>query len=117
MLRAYDKTNGKEVGAVYMPAQQSGTPMTYAVNGRQFIVVADQRRELQGRVSGVRVAVVTMAAMICGFADSPIGARRASAERRDRSEPSPDELVARASPSKSTGRRAHAKIVIWLWSG
>ena len=39
MLRAYDKTDGKEVGAVYMPAQQSGTPMTYAVNGRQFIVV------------------------------------------------------------------------------
>src|SRR5262249_6336247 len=31
MLRAYDKTNGKEVGAVFMPAQQSGTPMTYAI--------------------------------------------------------------------------------------
>jgi glucose dehydrogenase len=40
MLRAYDKKNGHEVGTVYMPAQQSGTPMTYAVNGRQFIVVA-----------------------------------------------------------------------------
>jgi quinoprotein glucose dehydrogenase len=39
MLRAYDKTNGREVGAVYMPAQQSGTPMTYAIDGRQFIVV------------------------------------------------------------------------------
>ena len=36
---SYDKTNGKEVGAVYMPAQQSGTPMTYSVNGRQLIVV------------------------------------------------------------------------------
>jgi len=40
MLRAYDKKTGKEVGTVYMPAQQSGTPMTYSVNGRQFIVVA-----------------------------------------------------------------------------
>jgi quinoprotein glucose dehydrogenase len=40
MLRAYDKKSGAEVGAIYMPAQQSGTPMTYAVNGRQFIVVA-----------------------------------------------------------------------------
>jgi quinoprotein glucose dehydrogenase len=40
MLRAYDKTNGKEVGAVYMPAQQSGTPMTYLANGKQYIVVA-----------------------------------------------------------------------------
>ena len=40
MLRAYDKATGKEVGAVYMPAQQSGTPMTYAIGGRQYIVVA-----------------------------------------------------------------------------
>jgi quinoprotein glucose dehydrogenase len=40
MLRAYDKASGKEVGAVYMPAQQSGTPMTYALSGKQYIVVA-----------------------------------------------------------------------------
>jgi quinoprotein glucose dehydrogenase len=40
MLRAYDKTSGKEVGAVWMPAQQSGSPMTYMVNGKQYIVVA-----------------------------------------------------------------------------
>src|SRR5439155_26175832 len=40
MLRAYDKTTGKEVGAVWMPAPQSGSPMTYTVNGKQYIVVA-----------------------------------------------------------------------------
>ncbi len=40
MLRAYDKQTGKEVGNVWMPAQQSGTPMTYSVNGKQYIVVA-----------------------------------------------------------------------------
>jgi quinoprotein glucose dehydrogenase len=40
MLRAYDKATGKEVGAVYMPAQQSGGIMTYMVNGKQYIVVA-----------------------------------------------------------------------------
>jgi quinoprotein glucose dehydrogenase len=40
MLRAYDKATGKEVGAVYMPAQQSGSPMTYMLNGRQYVVVA-----------------------------------------------------------------------------
>jgi quinoprotein glucose dehydrogenase len=40
MLRAYDKATGKEVGTVFLPAQQSGTPMTYMLNGRQFIVVA-----------------------------------------------------------------------------
>jgi quinoprotein glucose dehydrogenase len=40
MLRAYDKRTGAEVGALFMPAQQSGTPMTYAFNGKQYIVVA-----------------------------------------------------------------------------
>ncbi len=40
MLRAYDKNTGKEVGAVYMPAPQSGSPMTYMMNGQQYIVVA-----------------------------------------------------------------------------
>ena len=40
MLRAYDKATGKEVGAVFMPAPQSGSPMTYMANGRQYIVVA-----------------------------------------------------------------------------
>ena len=40
MLRAYDKKTGQEVGAVYMPAPQSGTPMTYQLNGKQYIVVA-----------------------------------------------------------------------------
>jgi quinoprotein glucose dehydrogenase len=40
MLRAYDKATGKEIGAVYMPAPQSGSPMTYMVNGKQYIVVA-----------------------------------------------------------------------------
>jgi quinoprotein glucose dehydrogenase len=40
MLRAYDKKDGREVGAVWMPAIQSGSPMTYSVDGRQFIVVA-----------------------------------------------------------------------------
>jgi quinoprotein glucose dehydrogenase len=40
MLRAYDKTTGHEVGAVYIPAPQSGSPMTYLLNGRQYIVVA-----------------------------------------------------------------------------
>jgi quinoprotein glucose dehydrogenase len=40
MLRAYDKATGKEVGAILMPAPQSGSPMTYSVNGTQYIVVA-----------------------------------------------------------------------------
>jgi len=40
MLRAYDKATGMEVGAVPMPAGQTGTPMTYTLNGKQYIAVA-----------------------------------------------------------------------------
>ena len=40
MLRAYDKNTGEQVGEVLMPAQISGSPMTYSVDGRQFIIVA-----------------------------------------------------------------------------
>ena len=40
MLRAYNKATGKEAGAVYMPAPQSGSAMTYMLNGKQYIVIA-----------------------------------------------------------------------------
>ena len=40
MLRAYDKATGKEKGAVYMPTGQTGTPMTYMLGGKQYIVIA-----------------------------------------------------------------------------
>src|ERR1700730_16059830 len=40
MLRAYDNATGQDAGAVLMPAQQSGSPMTYMLNGKQYIVIA-----------------------------------------------------------------------------
>ena len=40
MLRAYDKASGEEVGAILMPAPQTGSPMTYMVDDRQYIVVS-----------------------------------------------------------------------------
>ena len=40
MLRAYDKATGKELGAIWTPAPQSGSPMTYSVGGKQYLVVA-----------------------------------------------------------------------------
>ena len=39
MLRAYDKATGAELGAVYLPAGQNSTPMTYMLNGKQYIVL------------------------------------------------------------------------------
>jgi len=40
MLRAYEKATGNELGAVYIPAPQTGSPMTYLHNGQQYLVVA-----------------------------------------------------------------------------
>jgi len=40
VFRAYDKQTGEIIAEKTLPANQSGVPMTYMVNGRQFIVVA-----------------------------------------------------------------------------
>jgi quinoprotein glucose dehydrogenase len=38
-LRAYNKATGTDAGAVYLPAQATGGPMTYSINGVQYIVI------------------------------------------------------------------------------
>jgi quinoprotein glucose dehydrogenase len=40
MLRAYDKATGKDIAAVYLPAPATGAPMTYMLNGRQYLAIA-----------------------------------------------------------------------------
>ncbi|HXD73333.1 MAG TPA: pyrroloquinoline quinone-dependent dehydrogenase [Vicinamibacterales bacterium] len=40
MLRAYDKATGTDAGAIYMPAPQTGSPMTYMLGGKQYVVLA-----------------------------------------------------------------------------
>ncbi len=50
MLRAYDKATGEEVGAVYMTAPQTGSPMSYAIDGEQYIVVATSGGGQAGRL-------------------------------------------------------------------
>jgi quinoprotein glucose dehydrogenase len=40
MLRAYNKNTGEQVGEVLMPAAISGSPMTYSIDGKQYIIVA-----------------------------------------------------------------------------
>jgi len=50
MLRAYDKATGREVGSVYMPAPQTGSPMTYMLNGRQHLAVSISSREYSGEL-------------------------------------------------------------------
>ena len=38
-LVAYDKATGRELGSVDLPAPAIGTPMTYLVDGKQFIAM------------------------------------------------------------------------------
>jgi quinoprotein glucose dehydrogenase len=40
LLRAYDKATGADAGAVEMPNRQTGSPMSYQIDGKQFIVLA-----------------------------------------------------------------------------
>jgi len=41
LLRAYDKATGEDIEArVEMPAKQTGSPMTYMHDGKQYIVLA-----------------------------------------------------------------------------
>ncbi len=55
MLRAYDKRTGKEVGAVFMAAPQSGSPMTYLADGKQYIVNAISGGSYSGEYVAFRV--------------------------------------------------------------
>ena len=54
MLRAFDKATGQEAGAVYMPAPQTGSPMTYMLNGRQYLVVAISGGNYSGELVAFR---------------------------------------------------------------
>jgi len=51
-LRAYDQKTGNEVGAVWMPAPQSGSPMSYSYDGKQYIIVSVSG----GNISGTYLA-------------------------------------------------------------
>ena len=55
MLRAYDKQTGEQVGEVWMPAPQSGSPMTYSLDGQQYIVVAVSGGNYSGEYRAYRL--------------------------------------------------------------
>jgi quinoprotein glucose dehydrogenase len=55
MLRAYDKGTGAEVGAVYLPAPQTGSPMTYSLGGKQYLIVAISGGSYSGELVALRL--------------------------------------------------------------
>jgi len=40
VLRAYDKATGEDVADLVMPAPQTGSPMSYMLDGKQYLIVA-----------------------------------------------------------------------------
>ena len=56
MLRAFDKGTGAEVGAVQLPAPQTGSPMTYMLDGTQYLAVAVSGAGYSGELIVFRAA-------------------------------------------------------------
>jgi quinoprotein glucose dehydrogenase len=54
-LRAYDKKTGEEKGAVFLPGEQTGSPMSYMLGGRQYIVLAIGGRSYNGTFIAFRL--------------------------------------------------------------
>ncbi len=54
MLRAYDKSTGKELAAYQLPAPQTGSPMTYLLHGRQYLVIAVSGPGYSGELIALR---------------------------------------------------------------
>ncbi len=54
-LCAYDKATGKVVGEVALPRNATGAPMTYMLNGEQFIVVATGGANLPAELVALRL--------------------------------------------------------------
>lgn len=54
-LTAYDKTTGKIVGEIALPCNAAGAPMTYSINGKQYIVVATGGANLPPRLIALRL--------------------------------------------------------------
>jgi hypothetical protein len=50
MFRAYDKASGKVLWEMELPAGTTGEPVTYMVNGKQYIVVAVGWRDTPGEL-------------------------------------------------------------------
>ncbi len=55
MLRAHDKLTGETISEFELPANQTGVPMTYVMDGRQYIGVAVGAAGHPGELVALRV--------------------------------------------------------------
>lgn len=56
LLRAYNKATGADAGAVQMPAGQTGSPITYMHQGRQYILLAVSGANYSGELLAFRLS-------------------------------------------------------------
>jgi quinoprotein glucose dehydrogenase len=54
-LCAYDKATGKNVGEAALPRNATGAPMTYLLNGTQFVVVPTGGSNLTAELIALRL--------------------------------------------------------------
>ena len=57
IFRAYDKGTGEVIWEFELPVNQSGVPMTYMTNGKQYIVVPVGRTRRTGRADRTELAL------------------------------------------------------------
>ena len=55
MFHAFDKKIGKIVWKMELPAGVSNSPMTYMVNGKQYILVAVSGRQYPGELIALAI--------------------------------------------------------------
>ncbi|MEE8078450.1 MAG: hypothetical protein V3T18_05585, partial [Pseudomonadales bacterium] len=55
VFRAHDKNSGEIISEIELPASQTGLPMTYAIDGAQYIVVAVGGRGVPGELVALSV--------------------------------------------------------------
>jgi quinoprotein glucose dehydrogenase len=55
-LCAYDKATGKLIGEIVLPRNVTGAPMTYLLNGKQFIVVSTGGANLPAELIALRLS-------------------------------------------------------------
>jgi len=51
VMRAYNKANGEKLAEIELPLKPYGTPMSYSVDGKQYISVAVGQTQTSGIIT------------------------------------------------------------------
>ena len=68
-FRAFDKRTGKLLWETTLPMSGNATPITYELNGKQYVVIYATKRALSRRAFGWNLYCVRVTAELMAFAD------------------------------------------------